>query len=109
MKANTEKLIDFISSALILHVGNVAPISSSNSSGKVLAALNKSKFNRKSNKSSNQPKAKQSADSGAKNADLVICKYCSEKVIGLKFALGGRLTVNILILLAPAELARCEN
>ncbi|KAK7603621.1 hypothetical protein V9T40_003620 [Parthenolecanium corni] len=75
MKANDNKTIDDISSALILHERNVAPVSASSSSGEVLEARGtRGKFFRKTNK----PPPNHSSEGDNKNSNLV-CKYCGNK------------------------------
>lgn len=77
MKANKNETIDDISSALILHERNVAPVLASSSSSKVLEVCgNKSRFYRKikpQNCFKNEP-----SQTVNKNSE-VICKYCNRK------------------------------
>lgn len=86
MKANDNKTIDDISSALILHERNVAPVSISSSSGEVLEACGvKGKFFQKTNK----PAPNHSSEGDNKNSD-VVCKYCGNKGHWLKQCLHWR-------------------
>ena len=87
LKANENKTINDISSALIIHERNVAPVPTPDVSGEVLEVRNdkKNKFVRKTNKPSLSDRSKSETPTNrGNNISDFPCRYCNQKGHWLK-------------------------